>query len=138
MCVCVCLFEHALQHSSGVRGSGLPALNGVFKVLNASTAFPGVLKLALQNLSTTLPSQTGLLQTQLTHLHIILTYQHKNRRHTLGTDLENIAASSDGGPKPMQTSPRWYLAGTCIYSNYSSLVLRDRAIKGLIQTINTV
>lgn len=73
----VCLFQQALQHGSGVCGSGLSALDGVSEVLNSSAALPDLLKLAGQNLSAALPRQTGLLQTQLAHLHIIFTCQHK-------------------------------------------------------------
>lgn len=75
VCV-VCLFQQALQHGSGVCGSGLSALDGVSEVLNSSAALPDLLILAGQNLSAALPCQTRLVQTQLTHLHIIFTCKH--------------------------------------------------------------
>ncbi len=65
--------------------------------------------------------------------------------HIIIPPIINIAASSDWGPKPsVQTPPpvasgKTVPSGTCIYSKPSgSLVLRDMAIKGLIQTINSV
>lgn len=59
VCV-VCLFQQALQHGSGVCGSGLSALDGVSEVLNSSAALPDLLILAGQNLSAALPCQTRL------------------------------------------------------------------------------
>lgn len=66
------LLEQVLQHGRGIGGPGLPALDGALKVLDASTALPDLFKLSGQDLSTTLPSQTRLLEIQLTHLHVIL------------------------------------------------------------------
>lgn len=64
--------EHVLQHGGGVGGPRLPALDGAAQVLDAAAALPDLLELARQDLSPPLPGQTGLLQTQLAHLHVVL------------------------------------------------------------------
>lgn len=72
------LLEQILQHGRGIGGPGLPALDGALKVLDASAALPDLFKLSGQDLSPTLPSQTRLLQIQLTHLHVILASYKKD------------------------------------------------------------
>ena len=76
VCVCVwrVLLEQTLQHGRGVRGPGLFVLYGLFKVLDAVAAFPDLLKLTRQDLRPPLPGQAGLLQTQLTHLHVVFAW----------------------------------------------------------------
>lgn len=66
--------ELALQHGGGVGGPRLAALDGGAEVLHAAAALPDLLKLTRENLSPTLPGQTRLLQAQLTHLHVVLTW----------------------------------------------------------------
>jgi len=66
------LLEQVLQHGCSVGGPGLPALDGALQVLDASTALPDLFKLSGQDLSTTLSSQTCLLEIQFTHLHVVL------------------------------------------------------------------
>lgn len=72
------LLEQVLQHGRSIGGPGLPALNGALKVLDASTTLPDLFKLSGQDLSTTLASQTRLLEIQLTHLHVILASYKKD------------------------------------------------------------
>lgn len=74
------LLEQVLQHGCSVGGSGLPALDGALQVLDASTALPDLFKLSGQDLSTTLSSQTCLLEIQLTHLHVVLASYKKDGR----------------------------------------------------------
>lgn len=74
------LLEQVLQHGCGVGGPGLPALDGALQVLDASTALPDLFKLSGQDLSTTLASQTCLLEIQLTHLHVVLASYKKDGR----------------------------------------------------------
>lgn len=63
--------EQTLQHGGGVCRPGLLVLDGFLEVLNSIAAFPDFLKLPGQYLRASLPGQTGLLQTQLAHLHVI-------------------------------------------------------------------
>lgn len=69
--------EHALQHGCGVGGSRLPALDGAAEILDPAAALPDLLELPGEDLSSPLPRQTRLLQTQLTHLHVILSCKTK-------------------------------------------------------------
>lgn len=75
------LLEQVLQHGRSIGGPGLPALNGALKVLDASTTLPDLFKLSGQDLSTTLASQTRLLEIQLTHLHVILACRRETPQH---------------------------------------------------------
>lgn len=64
--------EEILKHGRGVGGPRLLALDGAAQVLDAAAALPDLLKLPGQDLGTPLPGQARLLQTELTHLHVIL------------------------------------------------------------------
>lgn len=64
--------EHALQHGRGVGGSRLPVLDGAAEVLDPAAALPDLLELPGKDLGAPLPGQARLLQTQLAHLHVVL------------------------------------------------------------------
>lgn len=72
--ICSGSLEETLKHSSCIRGASLLVLNGFPEVLNSITAFPDLFKLPGQDLCPPFPRQTSLLQTQLTHLHIIFAW----------------------------------------------------------------
>lgn len=63
--------EETLKHGGGVCGAGLLVLDGFLQVLNSIAAFPDFFKLPGQDLRPPLPGQTGLLQAQFTHLHVV-------------------------------------------------------------------
>lgn len=73
----VCSLEEVLKHGGSVCWAGLLVLNGFLQVLNSITAFPDFFKLPGQDLCPSLPGQTGLLQAQLTHLHVVFAWAAK-------------------------------------------------------------
>lgn len=72
--------EHVLQHGRGVGGSRLPALDGAAEVLNPAAALPDLLELPGEDLGPPLPRQARLLQAQLAHLHVVLSWDENMRR----------------------------------------------------------
>lgn len=65
--------EKVLEHGGRVGGSGLLAFDGVPKVLDSAAALPDLLELAGENLRSAFSREPGLLQTELAHLHVVLT-----------------------------------------------------------------
>lgn len=79
-----CSLEKVLEHGGRVGRSGLLAFDGGPKVLDSAAALPDLLKLAGEDLRSTFSREPGLLQTQLAHLHVVLTWiQQKIKGTTL-------------------------------------------------------
>lgn len=66
--------EHALQHGRGVGGPRLPALYGAAEILDPAATLPNLLELPGEDLGSPLPRQARLLQAQLAHLHVVLSW----------------------------------------------------------------
>lgn len=69
--------EHALQHGRGVGGPRLPALDGAAEILDPAATLPDLLELPGKDFRPPLPRQARLLQAQLAHLHVVLSWNER-------------------------------------------------------------